>query len=186
MVGGFSTADDGVFSVTLSPMPPEGCDSSIAGNLAFGPYVVDAKGARDGVTPVSLKLCVAYTDTQRMRGPFVVQLRIPSFELPIDQRPTFDGADSAHFQIPNRYLVLTNVDAITGGSTSPGTGALAESSEAVGETFANDGPLPIAHADAGSGVISAKQEIEMTLNIPAGVFPGTYTTTITVETVTAP
>ncbi len=185
VTGGFSTTDAGVFTVGLWAKPDSGCGVAPSDPAGFGPFDVDAVGESDGVTSRPLNLCVNYTDTQAERGPFTVQLKIDSFELKADQVPTFDGADEAHFQIPNRYLELSTVGSITGESSDPGVGAMTAVTADQGQNF-SDGPLAIASVAAGTGSGSPQQDLTMTLNIPAGVYPGEYDSTITVETYTGP
>lgn len=173
----FTTVDVGSFAASLSLKTETGC----GGDLDYGAFDVDAVGSASGVTPVSLAFCVHYEDTGAERDAFSVQLKIDSFEL--DSEPAFDGAQVAHFQIPNRYLILTSVGDVTGGATDT---LRADRSDLNMSFSGATSGLRIAAADPGPGVISAEQEIELTLNIPAGVFPGVYTSTITVETVTGP
>jgi hypothetical protein len=185
VTGGFTTAEAGVFTVGLSAKPDSGCAAAPVGAPVFGPFVVDAVGVSNGVTPEPIDFCVLYTDTQAGRGPFTVQLSIGSFELKADQVPTFDGADQAHFQIPNRYLVLSTIGQVTGGSVEPGVGPVSDVQADAGGNFSS-GSLRIASVAQGMGSGSPTQELGMTLNVPAGVYPGEYDSTITVETYTGP
>lgn len=185
VTGGFSTTEAGVFTVSLIAKPASGCQGAQDGSQDFGSFVVDAIGQQDGVAPEPISLCVLYTDTKADRGPFTVQLSIDSFELKADQTPTFEGADQAHFQIPNRYLVLSTVGRVTGGNTDQGVGVVSDVQADAGHDFSS-GPLQIAAVAAGTGTVSSVQELGMTLNVPAGVYPGEYDSTITVETYTGP
>lgn len=181
VTGGFSTTDVGSFSVSLTKKTTNGC----GGDLDYGGFDVDAVGLASGVTPAPVVFCVDYADTQVARDAFSVQMKISSFELSFV--PEFEGSDEVHFQIPNRYMVLTSVGDVTGGSEENGVGTLSADSSEETLNFAGESTARrIANAAAGSGVISAQQEIGLTLNIPAGVYPGVYTSTIIVETVTAP
>jgi len=181
VTGEFATNDVGMFGVSLSIKTASGC----GGALEFGAFAVDAIGTMNGATAVAVEFCVDYVDTAVHRDAFAVQIKIDDFIL--SEIPSFEGSAEANFQIPNRYLTLTSVGDITGGSSGPGIGALSadQSDESLGFSGATAGRR-IAQAAPGSGVDSAKQEIELTLSIPAGVYPGTYTSTILVETVTAP
>lgn len=185
VTGGFTTTDAGAFTASIAAKPSSGgCEAAAPGEPSFGAFVVDAVGEGNGVVPRPIDLCLSYTDTQAERGSFTVQIKIDSFELRTGQIPTFEGADQAHFQIPNRYLVLTTVGAVTPTGTPPANrGTLTAVAADQGRTF-DQGPLQIATAGGSSGSGTAVQELNLTLNIPAGVYPGNYVSLITVETVT--
>ncbi len=187
---GFTTTEAGVFSVRIAAELAGGCAAATIDNPSFGPFSVDAVGVADGVAPSPLDLCIAYTDTETGRGAFTVQIKIDSFELKTDQIPTFDGADQVNFQIPNRYLVLDTVGDIVSTNASDNTptadpGTLSSVTANQGGAF-DTGPFTIAMAGGTKGSGMATQELHLTLNIPAGVYPGEYDSVITIETVAEP
>jgi hypothetical protein len=186
VTGGFTTTEAGVFKVGIAAMPAEGgCAAATTVDPAFGPFAVDAVGVANGVTPSPLRLCVAYTDTETNRGALKVQVKIDNFKLNPNLIPNSYGADQVDFQIPNRYLVLDSVGAITATGTPPADpGTLTAETDGVGETF-DKGPVTIATAGGDKGSGTAIQELNLTLNIPAGVYPGEYDSIITIETVAA-
>lgn len=185
VTGGFTTTDVGVFVASVAAKPPGGsCAAPASGDPSFGSFAVNAVGDDHGVAPSPIDLCVSYTDTQSTRGAMTILIRIDSFELRTQDIPTFEGADQAHFQIPNRYLVLTTVGAVTPTGVPPENGGTltAETGDQT-RTF-DQGALAIATTGGESGSGTAVQELDLTLNIPAGVYPGQYRSLITIETVT--
>ena len=188
VTGGFTTADAGVFSVGVAVKPESGgCAGVTPVNPSFGTVTVDAVGGPGGVVAASLGLCLVYTDTEATRGAFTVEIMIDSFELRSDQIPAFEGADQAHFQIPNRYLVLDSIGALSPSGAPPVDGGTLTAAPTPSQTATFDrGPFAIATAGGASGSGTATQELHLVLNIPAGVYPGEYDSTITIETFTGP
>jgi hypothetical protein len=175
ITGGVSTTDAGEFGIELRRKGETGC----GGDLAFDGIEIDAVGGANGLTTVELAVCVAYQDTRVDRGAFTVLIRVSDFEL--RDAPGFEGAETAHFQIPSRYLSLTEVGAVSGGVTGDGVGEIAADPSDESSTFEGGATLRIAAAAAGSGFFNAEQELILTLAVPAGVYPGDYLATITVE-----
>src|SRR3954451_15215474 len=70
----------------------------------FGDVALDA----DTDQHLSKNLVLDYVDTLTQRGPGDVSLTISSFE-PTSPVPSFDGSDQVHFQIPNRYITVSDV-----------------------------------------------------------------------------
>jgi hypothetical protein len=169
----FSTSDVGTFAVTL--LGTGGDEPS------FGTVELDA----DLDEVVSAELTLEYTDTVLERGGGDVFLSIDSFE-PVDPVPPFEGSDQVHFQIPNRYLILTDVGMVepttTPDACSIPVGAITANESDEGATFDNGVPRIVANVAEGCGVGTASQPIELTLTVPAGVYPTAYSATVTIET----
>jgi hypothetical protein len=55
-------------------------------------------------------------------------------------------------------------------------------SEIQGTSFDGETPLVIAEVTEGCGVGQATQEIELSLTVPAGVYPTEYASVLTIET----
>lgn len=175
--GGASITDVGEFGIALT----KSSNGSCSGDLSYGDIELDSIGADSGVIPIEIAICVSYQDTRVDRDAFSVQISISDFEL--QEIPEFEGSEAAHFQIPNRYLTLTDVGDISGGAVGDGTGEIAADSGDESSNFAGSSALRIAAAAAGSGFLDAEQEITLTLAVPAGVYPGDYLATITIEVI---
>jgi hypothetical protein len=184
VTGGFATTEAGVFSVGVAAMPDSGdCADVVAGDGALGSFSVDAVGEGGGVVSRPLTLCLTYVDGEASRGSFTVQMSIDNFELRSDQIPTFENSEIAHFQIPNRYLALTAVGDIKPTGAPPvGDGTLDAVKIDQNRPFSL-GAVTIARAGGSSGTGASFQRIDLTLNIPAGVYPGEYDSVVTIETV---
>lgn len=131
--------------------------------------------------PVTIILELTYTDTLTSRSNGDVSLSATTF-FPEQPVPPFTGSDQVDFQIPDRYLVLTTVGDIISMPTCTGAGAITASKDAQGTSFDGGGPLKIAAVTEGCGVGEATQSLTLTLTIPAGVYPTTYATVLTIET----
>lgn len=167
--------DDGEFTVSLGA--PEGEEAP-----SFGVVPLDAL---DDISR-TMQLELTYTDTHTDRSGGEVSLSATSF-LPDPPVPPFAGSDEVDFQIPDRYLVLTSIGQVEAeadvecehpGSITVPTNA----AEIEGLSFDGDVPLTVATVTEGCGVGTATQTIELTLTVPAGVYPTEYTAILTVET----
>jgi hypothetical protein len=166
----FSTEEVGEFSVSL-----RSADNAAP---AFGTVLLDA----DQDVTVAQDFVLDYTDTLTDRGPGYVSLSIESFE-PETPVPPFPGSDQVHFQIPNRYLTLSDVgEVVDAGGTSCAAGPITAYTDEEGLNFDIGTPRRVAEVAGGCGVGSASQPIELTLTVPAGVYPTTYVATVTIET----
>ena len=165
-----TVADAGEFTVTLQATAGEG-------EPTFGEVPLDALSDVDRTITVELR----YTDTHTQRSSGDVSLQATTF-LPVEAVPPFTGSDQVEFQIPDRYLILTDVGDVTANPTCTGAGAITAATEAKGVSFDGGGPLTIATVAEGCGVGEATQSIDLTLTIPAGVYPTTYVAVLTVET----
>lgn len=164
-------ADAGAFTVSLRAV--DGSDPT------FGTVGVDA--VTDHVA--SQAFVLEYTDTYIERGAGDVMLAIASFE-PDSPVPPFLGSDQADFQIPNRYLTLSEVGEVETAPDGPNcsAGPIAAVHSVEGQSFDLGQPRTVATVAAGCGVGSASQPIELTLTVPAGVYPTTYSAAVTIET----
>ena|GEM_PF-3613844 len=168
----FSVQDAGTFGVTMSAI-------NINDPLSFGTVGVDA----DQDQSVSQSFLLTYTDTLITRGAGEVSISFESFE-PVTPVPAFPGSEFAHFQIPNRYLVLDTVGDVVVAPYGPNcvAGPISATTDFVGENFDNGVSRQVAQVESGCGVGTANQEIVLTLVVPAGVYPTSYSASVTIET----
>jgi hypothetical protein len=168
----FSATEAGVFSVAMT--------ATVASDpVTFGSVSVDA----DLTVPVTQDFVLNYTDTLSSRSAGIVTLSFTSFE-PETPVPPFVGSDQVHFQIPNRYLVLTNVGPVSVSPESPPCtmGNITEYTGDEGQNFDVGLARQVSTVETGCGIGSATQPITLTLNVPGGVYPTTYVATVTIET----
>jgi hypothetical protein len=165
------TTEAGEFTIALRSANPD--DPPTFGNVAL-----DA----DSDQHLTKDLVLDYVDTFTQRGPGDVSLTISSFE-PASPVPTFEGSDQVHFQIPNRYVTVSDVgEALPDAPPNPCDGAINPVVSDLNSSYEAGGPFRVAHVDAGCGVGRASQSISLALTVPAGVYPTTYSATITIET----
>jgi hypothetical protein len=167
--------DDGEFTISLGRADSEQIAS-------FGTIPVDA--VEDVTKSITLEL--HYTDTHVNRSGGQVTLSASVF-LPTSPIPSFPGSSDAVFQIPDRYLVLQQIGAVnveTPSDCDPlgAISAPSNVSEIQGTSFDGETPLVIAEVTEGCGVGQATQEIELSLTVPAGVYPTEYASVLTIET----
>lgn len=166
----FSVAEAGEFSATLR--------ADDDGDPTFGNVPLDAVNGQVATGSFVLE----YTDTYTERSGGSVTLSVESFE-PVVAVPPFTGSDQVHFQIPDRYITLAVIGTVDSTPYDPDcAGPITAVALEPGLSFDGNATQTVATVAEGCGIGSASQPIGLSLSVPAGVYPTTYTATVSIET----